>query len=181
MNITVRRLLVFACLLFGLLLCLSLTAQSAAARAKPASVDILTAPTDYPFGQPYTDNSSHPLTVATADLNGDGKPDFVVAATDYNGGSTVFVRLNNGDGTFGASHGYASYADGSTLTLADVNSDGKTDIVMCTQGGSTVNYLPGNGDGTFGDVRTIPTMSTLYTFAVGDVNGDAKADIVLGG
>ena len=53
---------------------------------------------DYPTG-------SDPVSVAAADLNGDGKPDLAVA---NDGDNTVSVLLNNGDGTFAAKVDYAT-------------------------------------------------------------------------
>ena len=42
--------------------------------------------------------ASSPESVAVGDVNGDGKPDLIVA--NYDGGNTVSVLLGNGNGTF---------------------------------------------------------------------------------
>ena len=181
MHTAARRFVAFVCSFAAFLLCLNVTVPEAAARAKPASVDILAAPTDYPTGLTYPSNSARPLAVVTGDLNSDGKPDYVVAGIAGNDGLGVFVRLNNGDGTFGASQGYSAVSDGSSLALADLNGDGKIDIVTLGYGGP-VNYLPGNGDGTFGVRHDIQPLGTqVKSFAVADFNGDGKPDIVVGG
>ena len=46
-----------------------------------------------------------PNSVAIGDVNGDGRPDLVVANSDSN---TVSVLLGNGDGTFQAQSTYAT-------------------------------------------------------------------------
>src|SRR5437016_2479890 len=58
------------------------------------------------FAAPFLsfDTGSYPLSVAVADLNGDGKPDLVAA---NNLANTVSVLLGNGDGTFGAKTDFA--------------------------------------------------------------------------
>jgi hypothetical protein len=69
----------------------------------------------------------------------------------------VGVLLGNGDGTFQAATTYDSGGQSSGgVAVADVNGDGKPDLVTvnscansgnCT--GGTVGVLLGNGDGTF--------------------------------
>ena len=83
------------------------------------------------------------------DFNNDGKLDIVGAV-----GEVVYVMLGNGDGTFQSAHGTASVV-GSTITginVADVNGDGKLDVVVMGSKNSTTSFVAtmyGNGDGSF--------------------------------
>src|SRR5208337_537904 len=69
-------------------------------RASPASSGLNFANT-----VAYNSGGYEAWSVAVADLNGDGKPDIVVA--DY-GANTVSVLLGKGDGTFQAAVAYGS-------------------------------------------------------------------------
>src|SRR6185437_14824486 len=71
-----------------------------------------------------------PDSVAVADMNGDGKPDLVVA----NAYGTMTVLLGNGDGTFAAMLGYASGLDSRQVVVADLNGDGKPDLAVANSG-----------------------------------------------
>ena len=158
---------------------------------KPQTSDLDFAPAiAYNSGGFYADS------VAIADVNGDGKPDLVVASSCENnacegGNGQVAVLLGNGDGTFQAamifdSGGY--YAD--SIAVADVNGDGKPDLIVanecvsysgCEQGlGGVVGVLLGNGDGTFQPAAAYGSGGyNAYSVVVGDVNGDGKADLVV--
>jgi hypothetical protein len=86
--------------------------------------------------------------VAVADVNGDGKPDLLVAH-----GHTVGVLLGNGDGTFQTA---VTYDTGTTslayaIAVADVNGDGKPDLLVADGFGNgtnqgSVSVLLGNGE-----------------------------------
>jgi hypothetical protein len=85
-------------------------------------------------------------TVAVADVNGDGKPDVVVANFWT---STMGVLLGNGDGTFQPAVSFnAGIHSPTAIAIADVNGDGKPDLVVGIWSGG-VGVLLGNGDGTF--------------------------------
>ena len=123
------------------------------------------------------------ISVAIKDLNGDGKPDMVVANLQS---STVAVLLGNGDGTFQTAVTYnsggGSYDQGGGVTsvvIGDVNNDGKPDLVVANRN-STVGVLLGKGDGTFQAVVTYGSGAYLADVGcVADFNTDGKLDIVL--
>ena len=91
------------------------------------------------------------------------------------------VLLGNGDGTFQAAVTYGTggiYAD--SVAVADVNGDGKLDLVAENYGSNNVGVLLGNGDGTFQTAVTYGSGGAYpYSVAVADVNGDGKPDIVV--
>jgi Ca2+-binding RTX toxin-like protein len=125
----------------------------------------------------------------TGDINGDGKADLI--GFGYAG---TWVSLGNGDGTFqpvslavnsfGVEQGWTS-DDKFHRVVADVNGDGKDDIIGFGQSGVWVALS--NGDGTFADAKFALdsfgqdqgwTSQDTYTRMVGDINGDGRADIV---
>jgi hypothetical protein len=159
------------------------------ANQNDGSISVLLGNGDGSF-QPRQTISLHfpPNALAVADVNGDGKPDLVVAYLN----GTLSVLLGNGDGTFQNSpaylkqHTYKVGKDPDSVAVADVNGDGKPDIVVTNRVSNTVTVLLGNGDGSFQDS---PSYLAQHTFAVGldpesvavtDLNGDGKPDIVVG-
>jgi FG-GAP-like repeat/Bacterial Ig-like domain (group 3) len=100
---------------------------------------------------PYAETSPFANFVAIADVNGDGYLDLVVANTcelnnrkcghpGYHGG--VAVLLGNGDGTFQGPINYSSGGpDAMSVAVADVNGDGRPDLLVLNLGSSTVGVL----------------------------------------
>ena len=128
----------------------------------------------------------HPSAMATADLNGDGKVDIVMAHAP----DGVAVLLGTADGTFAPKADYAigtSSHMGSltSIDLADLNGDGKLDIATASHDWSasatpaTVTVLLGNGDGGFATGVPITTGFEPCSLKLGDLNGDGKPDIVM--
>ena len=66
-----------------------------------------------------------------------------------------------------------------SVAVADVNGDGKPDLVVANYGSNTVSVLLGNGNGTFQAQQTFATGTIPYSVAVADVNGDGKPDLVV--
>jgi len=85
-------------------------------------------------------------SLAVADFNGDGKLDVIVANENLNP-STVSVYLGNGDGTFQTPIDSSTSEGSYFVVVADLNSDGKPDIVLIDP--PYISVLLGNGDGTF--------------------------------
>jgi hypothetical protein len=129
------------------------------------------APLNYSLG-------AAPVAVAVADVNGDGKPDFITA-NRYS--SSVSVLLGNGNGTFQSPVNYAITNAPEGLAVGDFNGDGKADLAVATNySKNTVSILLGNGNGTFGAATSINAGIIPNSVAVGDFNGDGKLDLVVG-
>lgn len=147
----------------------------------------------------YASGGQDSTSVAVVDLNADGAPDLVVANDcpgptvqsnpcglgDY---STVSVLLGNGDGTFQTAVDYNSGGYFSeTVAVADVNGDGKLDLVVASgeeywaAPDGAVGVLLGNGDGTFQQVVPYVLGSVVDSVAIADVNGDGKPDLIVSG
>jgi hypothetical protein len=130
--------------------------------------------TTYPVGA-----GGAPADIAVADVNGDGKPDLLTA---NNGSNTAGVLLGNGNGTFQTPTTYSTGAGSRPfgIVAADVNGDGKLDLLTANFDSKTAAVLLGNGDGTFQTVTTyaVGTGNTPADIAVADINGDGKPDLL---
>ena len=125
-----------------------------------------------------TGGTSAPRSAVVYDVNGDNKPDIIVANT---GTPNVGVLLNAGNGTFLAQTTYASGASPRSIDVADVNGDNKPDIIVMNNGGPTVSVLLNAGNGTFLAQTAYSTGagSTPRLISLGDLNGDNRTDIVV--
>jgi hypothetical protein len=70
------------------------------------------------------------------------------------------------------------------VVFADVNSDGRPDLVVANYGrrddpGNTVSVLLGNGDGSFQPQQTFTVGQGPRAVAVADVNGDSRPDLIV--
>jgi hypothetical protein len=118
-------------------------------------------------------------SVVQGDFNNDGKLDVVTGGGAT--ATTVTLRLGNGDGTFQAPRavGQADSAQIDGLATADLNGDGKLDIVSLSVAG-TFDVFFGNGDGTFQAPLSFATLSAPLSVAAGDFYGNGLVDIAIG-
>jgi len=129
-------------------------------------------------GGSFETGGAHPVNVVAADFNGDGRADLAVTSTSYNGPTNALTLLaGNGDGTFAMPVVLVGGTTGNALAAADLNADGKLDLVATTGLGTVV--VAGNGDGSFAASAVIASVG-WSGLAVGDVNGDGKLDVVAG-
>lgn len=91
------------------------------------------------------------IDVAVGDLNGDGKPDLVVASLGPGPTGAVSVLLQNGSspGTFGTANAYAGFGQPLSVAIADLNGDGHPDIAVADANNATVMLQSASSPGTF--------------------------------
>lgn len=133
------------------------------------------------------------LTAATADVNGDGKADLVVAFSpiDPTQPGGLAVLLGNANGTFQTSGNIIlpgpmiqqpiGAAATAALVIGDLNKDGKPDIAtaVSTGGGNQIVVLLGNGDGSFRSPALQATHTSPPMIAIADIFGNGNPDLLL--
>ncbi|RPI79435.1 MAG: hypothetical protein EHM45_02900, partial [Desulfobacteraceae bacterium] len=118
--------------------------------------------------------------VFIGDMNGDGKADLVQLKPNL---YTVDVYISDGAGGFQARKTrtlYVGYAS-DKIWLADVNGDGKLDLLQYQAGSSRLDVYKSIENGNFEATRVSTTLNdALLTnkLWLGDINGDGLVDII---
>lgn len=118
----------------------------------------------------------HTHGIAFGDFDGDGNLDL---ATDSWGLNRVLLLFGDGHGNFGREDsiqvGLHPYQ---RLRAADLNHDGRSDIVTTNLDGDDVSVMLGQGNGVFRETR-FPAGNMPFAVAIGDVNGDGHPDLAV--
>ena len=135
---------------------------------------------------------SAPVWVAVADVNGDGEPDLIVVNSAGDGtGNTISVLLNTTapgatTASFAPQQTFVVGASGinvHSVAVADINGDGKPDLIVSAINGNTATVLlnttaPGATTASFAPPQAYATGQEPFSVVAADVNGDGKPDLI---
>lgn len=126
-------------------------------------------------------------SLKAADLNGDGRPDLVATSINQNGVAVLMNTMAPGASipTFAAQQLFGTGLGACSVTITDVNGDGRPDLAVANQNSNTLSVLLN----TTAPGAAVPTFSAQQLFAAGgsvpieltaaDVNGDGRPDLLV--
>ncbi len=127
-----------------------------------------------------------PGRAVTADFNNDGYPDLAILNyNSANGNTNLAIFTSNAIGTLTLTHDYSifNFVNARDIVAADVNGDGKIDLVVSDDSG--VSILLGAGDPTASFTAASPqrpyqpdAVGTTFRAFVADLNNDGKPDLI---
>jgi uncharacterized protein YjdB len=131
---------------------------------------------------------NHPYCVAVGDIDGDSKPDIVVA---NNSDNTISVYRNiasrgtiNGS-SFSTRVNFAAGTQPYAISIADIDGDGKPDVEVTNAVSRTVSVFRNRTMRGVIDTSSLASKVDFgtgvmpYSIAIGDIDGDGKADMVV--
>ncbi|MCA6386157.1 MAG: T9SS type A sorting domain-containing protein, partial [Cytophagales bacterium] len=127
-----------------------------------------------------TGTGTGPRSVSIGDLDGDGKADLAVANFDSN---TVSVFRNTGSAgtiSYAAKVDFATGSGPRSVSIGDLDGDGKADLATANYYSSTVSVFRNTGSaGTISYAAKVDfaTGSDPFSVSIGDLDGDGKADL----
>ena len=132
----------------------------------------------------------NPYSVAIADIDGDGKPDLVVANTNtFSNNISVFRNISTtgtvSPGSFSSGVDFFTGSNPIDIAIGDIDGDGKPDLAVANLNDNTVSLfrntsVPGEiTSGSFAGKVDLFTGSSPHGVAIGDIDNDGKSELVV--
>ena len=129
------------------------------------------------YGLPFSPNK-----IASADFNGDGKPDIAVTSSDEWESKVAIYKNQSTSGNVVLKHatddsvGYEAYPTG--IATGDLDGDGKSEIAVIESSNIIIfKNTSINGNISFAPGVHIGSVNLADGLTIGDIDGDSKADI----
>lgn len=122
---------------------------------------------------------TNPVSVAVADINGDGRMDLVSANVGaFPNYHTLSILTNNGSGIFRSNATLNVGSGPQSVTASDISGDGRVDLISANFYDNTLSILTNNGVGRY-LLQSSPNVGGYPLMVIStDVNGDGAADLV---
>lgn len=130
------------------------------------------------FGTPISlqVNGREPEVAATGDFNNDGFADIVTANSSTPG--NISILLGGGNVSFSTVPALITVGnEPHSVVVADLNKDGRADLVTTNVASGNISVLLGAGNGTFSAPVGYNAGAGTAAATIGDFNGDGKVDI----
>jgi parallel beta-helix repeat protein len=129
---------------------------------------------------------SDPQSVSIGDLNGDGRPDLAIA--NFLSDSVSVLLSTTAPGatapSFAAQTSFATGTGPLSVSIGDVNGDGRPDLAISNYFSNSVSVLlnttaPGATTPSYATQTAFTTGTNPYSVSIGDFNGDGKPDLAV--
>ncbi len=125
---------------------------------------------------------TYPYLVSIGDLDGDGKPD--LAVVNYSNNTVSILRNTTSGGiiSFAAKVDYITGSSPNSISIGDLDGDGKPDLSIANRSSNTVSVLKNlstNGTISFAPKVDYITGTSPCGASIADLDGDGKFDLII--